>query len=95
MRAALRAGFGEDRAIDEETVIDELLTEVGVDGPSTRAEAASPAYKPRLRGSTERASAAGIFGAPQVRRGRGAVWGNDRLEQALAFAHGSSCADAA
>jgi 2-hydroxychromene-2-carboxylate isomerase len=86
IRAALRANFGEDRAIEEDTVIDELLAEVGVDGPSVRGEAASPAYKPRLRAATEQASAMGIFGAPTFAIGAELFWGNDRLEQALAFA---------
>jgi glycerate kinase len=84
VQAALRANFAEDRAIDQDGVIDELLAALGLDGKATRAEASSPEWKPRLRAQTERAREQGIFGAPTFLAGGEVFWGNDRLEAALA-----------
>jgi 2-hydroxychromene-2-carboxylate isomerase len=86
IRAALVANFAEDRDIAAPEVIDELLTDLGLDGAQVRAEAASPAYRPKLREATERAIALGIFGAPTFVVGDELFWGNDRLERALAWA---------
>ncbi len=86
IRAALVANFAEDRDVAAPAVIDELLADLGLDGPAVRAEAASPAYRPRLRAATEQAIARGIFGAPMFVVGDEMFWGNDRLERALAWA---------
>ncbi len=67
-------------------MIDDLLAELGLDGAAVRAEADSPAWKPRLRDATARATARGIFGAPTFLVGEEMFWGNDRLEQAIAWA---------
>jgi 2-hydroxychromene-2-carboxylate isomerase len=85
-RAVLRANFGEDRDIADAAVLDALLGELGLDGPAVRAEADSPAWRPRLRAETEQAASLGIFGAPTFMVGDEMFWGNDRLEQALAWA---------
>jgi 2-hydroxychromene-2-carboxylate isomerase len=85
IRAALAANFAEDRDLAAPAVIDEVLTELGLD-PALRAEAESPSYRPRLRAATERAAALGIFGAPMFVVGDELFWGNDRLERALACA---------
>jgi 2-hydroxychromene-2-carboxylate isomerase len=86
VRRTLAANFAEDREIAEPSVIDELLAELGLDGPAVRTEADSPAWKPRLREATARATARGIFGAPTFFVGDEMFWGNDRLEQAIAWA---------
>src|SRR5947208_1743665 len=44
--------------------------------------------KGRLRAETERAIALGIFGAPTAVVGDELFWGNDRLEDAVAWAAG-------
>jgi 2-hydroxychromene-2-carboxylate isomerase len=85
IRAALAANFADDRDLAAPAVIDELLTELGLD-PALRAEAEGPAYRPLLRAATERAAALGIFGAPTFVVGDEMFWGNDRLERALAYA---------
>ena len=51
-----------------------------------RARAQSDAIKAKLRGETEEAQRLGIFGAPSFVAGGELFWGNDRLEQALAWA---------
>jgi 2-hydroxychromene-2-carboxylate isomerase len=86
IRAAMRANFAEDRDVAVPTVVDELLAELGLDGPAIRAEAESPAWRPRLRAETEEAGRLDIFGAPTFMVGREMFWGNDRLEQALSWA---------
>ncbi len=85
IRAALQANFEQDRAIDQDAVLDEILADLGLglDLPSIRAEAVSPEWKPRLRAQTERAKALRIFGAPTFFVGDELFWGNDRLENAL------------
>jgi 2-hydroxychromene-2-carboxylate isomerase len=83
VRAAMRANFEQDRAIEHESVLDEVLSELGLDGPAVRAEAVSPELRPKLRAQTERAISLGIFGAPTFLVGQEMYWGNDRLEEAL------------
>ncbi|CAN5881356.1 2-hydroxychromene-2-carboxylate isomerase [soil metagenome] len=85
-KAMLRANFGDDREIGEASVIDELLGELGLDTAGVRAESESPAWMPRLRAQTEEAARRGIFGAPTFVVGDELFWGNDRLEDAIAWA---------
>jgi 2-hydroxychromene-2-carboxylate isomerase len=86
VRAVYRANFGHDREISEPAVLDELLRELAVDPAAALAAAASPETKEHLRASTEQAQRVGLFGAPSfVTRGE-LFWGNDRLEDALAWA---------
>lgn len=89
VRAALAASFADDRDIAAPEVVDDLLAGLGLDGPSVRAEAESPAHRPALRAATERAVALHIFGAPTFAVGDELFWGNDRLERALAWARRS------
>ena len=58
----------------------------GLDLAAALAAAGSDAVKRALRAQTEAAVAAGIFGAPAFIASDGELfWGNDRLEQALAW----------
>jgi 2-hydroxychromene-2-carboxylate isomerase len=83
VQAALRANFEQDRAIDQDSVLDELLADLGLEATTIRAETVSAEWKPRLRAETERAKALGIFGAPTFIADGELFWGNDRLESAL------------
>jgi 2-hydroxychromene-2-carboxylate isomerase len=83
IRAALCANFEQDRAIDQNSVLDELLADLGLDAAAIRAEAISAEWKPRLRVETDRARALGVFGAPTFVANGELFWGNDRLESAL------------
>jgi 2-hydroxychromene-2-carboxylate isomerase/ketosteroid isomerase-like protein len=94
IRAALQANFEQDRAIDRDAVLEELLAELGLDAKAVREEAGSPAWKPRLRAQTDRAKALGIFGAPTFIADGELFWGNDRLEAALAWLTRDRTADA-
>jgi len=85
-RAVYRAQFAEHRNIGEPPVIDAIVRKLGRDSSAALARAQADDIKQSLRTTTEEAQRVGIFGAPSfVARGE-LFWGNDRLEQALAFA---------
>ena len=80
------ANFARDADIGDPHVLAEILGGIGAAPEPILAAATSPANKQRLRDQTDRARALGIFGAPTfVARGE-IFWGNDRLDDALAFA---------
>ena len=85
VRAVYSANFAQDREISDREVIASLLEEITGDaaGVLQRAEAAD--NKDRLREQTEQATALGIFGAPSFVSHGELFWGNDRLEDALAW----------
>jgi 2-hydroxychromene-2-carboxylate isomerase len=86
-RAIYHAEFAEGRDIAERGVVAGALTALGHDAEATLARTAEPAIKDKLRGETEEAARLGIFGAPTfVAADREMFWGNDRFEQALAWA---------
>lgn len=88
-RAVFSAQFGEGRSISEIAVISDILRDLDVDVASTVSFAQSDPVKARLRAETEEARTRGIFGAPTFLAADGEMfWGNDRLEQALAWAAG-------
>jgi 2-hydroxychromene-2-carboxylate isomerase len=86
VRGVSRANFGEDRDIADEAVIAAVLREQGADPAPWLAAAHGQAAKDALRRQTERAMELGIFGAPTVTVGDELFWGNDRLEDAVAWA---------
>ena len=85
--AVFRAQFGEGRGIDDPATLSAILTVFGVDSASALAAAQADNNKARLRAQTEEAQQLGIFGAPAFTMPDGELfWGNDRLDQALAWA---------
>ena len=85
-KAVFQANFAEDRDIAAEPVVSALLRSLGQPAEEIIARAASAETKARLAAQVERAIAAGIFGAPSIVLGGELFWGNDRLEQAIAWA---------
>lgn len=85
-RAVMTANFAEDREIGEEAVIGEILGTLGLPAAEVITRAQADANKLALRCQTERAAELGLFGAPGFRVGEELFWGNDRLEDALAWA---------
>jgi 2-hydroxychromene-2-carboxylate isomerase len=86
-RAVFRAEFGEADRIDDSATIAGLLTSFRVDPDDVLAKAQSEPIKTRLRDETQAAQQLGIFGAPSFVTADGELfWGNDRLQQALAWA---------
>ena len=86
-RAVFRTEFGEAGRIDDAATIARLLIPFGVDPDDVLAKAQSEPIKTQLRDATQAAQQLGIFGAPSFVTADGELfWGNDRLEQALAWA---------
>lgn len=85
-RAVFRANFVEDRDIADPALIRELLDRAGQDGAAIVARAGEPAVKQALYERGADAERAGIFGAPSFIVGRELFFGQDRLEDALAWA---------
>lgn len=78
--------FAADREIDNVEAVSEVLTELGLDAPAILARALTQDNKLRLRRQTEQAQALKLFGTPSFISAGELFWGNDRLEDALAFA---------
>ncbi|MCV2217017.1 2-hydroxychromene-2-carboxylate isomerase [Thauera sp. Sel9] len=87
-RAVMSANFAEDRDIGQAEVIAEILSRQGLDADAVIGRALSDDNKQALRRQTEHATGLGLFGAPSFRVGEELFWGNDRLEDALDWAHG-------
>lgn len=79
----------DDLEINEEVNVLAALDGLVDDPRAVIAAALSDENKRRLRENTEEARARGIFGAPSFFAGDELFWGNDRLEDALAFARRS------
>lgn len=93
-RAVFRAEFTEGQTIADGAVVTDILREVVDDPAAALAAAEAPTAKSALRQATEEAQTLGLFGAPSfVTAGGELFWGNDRLEQALAFAAREAASD--
>jgi len=91
-RAVYAANFGQDRDIGDPAVLALIVKEVGGDPVADFHEADGEAIKAELRANVAEAESKGIFGAPSFyiphanAPGGELFWGNDRLEQAVAWA---------
>ena len=85
VRAVFRANFAEDREIDDAEEVRSILGSLDQPGARIVEQAQTPDNKQRLREQTRRAVELGIFGAPSFVVGEELFWGNDRLEDALAW----------
>lgn len=88
VRRLYRANFAEDRDIGAAAVVEDCLRAAGQDAAARIAAVQAPPLKDRLRQQTEYAATLGLFGAPSFRVGDELFWGNDRLDDALAWARG-------
>ncbi len=86
VRAVFRANFAEDREIGDAAEVRSILDSLGQPGSRLVEQAQAPENKLRLREQTRRAKELGIFGAPSFAVREELFWGNDRLEDALAWA---------
>jgi len=82
--------FSEDRDIGSREAVAAALEQAGAQAERVITEAQTDQNKQRLREQTETAQARGIFGAPTFFVRGEMFWGNDRLDDALAFAAGTS-----
>lgn len=85
-QAVMQLNFVHDQEINSEAVLAPVLEELGLPVGEILAAAGSDAIKARLRAHTDEARARGVFGAPTFFVGKEMFWGNDRLDDALAFA---------
>ncbi|MDQ2954952.1 MAG: 2-hydroxychromene-2-carboxylate isomerase [Pseudomonadota bacterium] len=86
-RGVYQAQFGEALRIDDPAVIGGVLADLGIEAAPVLDAAQSESNKARLRTQTQEAGRLGLFGAPSFVTADGELfWGNDRLEQALAWA---------
>jgi 2-hydroxychromene-2-carboxylate isomerase len=91
-RGVYAANFGQDKDIGDPAVLAQIVKQVGGDPVTDFALADSEEIKAALRANGEEAEAKGLFGAPSfvclppMGEGFELFWGNDRLEQAIAWA---------
>lgn len=85
-RAVYTANFGEQKDISDEAVLASLLTSLNLNAGDVLVRSNAEANKARLKMQTEEAIKRGVFGAPSFLVGSELFWGNDRLEQAIAWA---------
>lgn len=80
--------FAKDRDINTQETVTEVLSELNQNAAEIIGMAQAEQNKLRLREQVEAAKAKGIFGAPTFFVHGEMFWGNDRLDDALAFAAG-------
>lgn len=85
VRAVYAANFQDDLDIADPGVVARCLVTLGQDPVAVLAHAQSAESKAKLRAQTDEAAKLGIFGAPFFMVGNEPFWGNDRLEQAIAW----------
>lgn len=85
-RAVYTANFAEQRDISDDATLALVLSKLGVNPEAAAKAANAPENKDKLKAQTEEAIARGLFGAPSFTVGDELFWGNDRLEQAVAWA---------
>ena len=88
-KAVFETSFAKGGSIAEPAAVAGILDALGLDGTAILKAASSEANKGRLKVVGEEARSRGIYGAPSFLAEDGELfWGNDRLEQALAWAAG-------
>jgi 2-hydroxychromene-2-carboxylate isomerase len=85
-RAVYAAEFGTGADISDRAILKALLRELKLDADRLLARIDEDECKERLERQTGEAQARGVFGAPSFVVGEDLYWGDDRLEQALAYA---------
>ena len=88
-RAVMVANFADDRDIADEAVIRDILAGLEQPADELLAAACTDENKAALHEQTARAAELGLFGAPNFVVDGELFWGNDRLEEALAWAGGA------
>lgn len=85
-RAVYAAEFGAGKDIAEASVLAAACDSVGLDFAALSAVGSTEDVKQELRSHSAQAEALGIFGAPTFQTADGELfWGDDRLDQALAW----------
>jgi 2-hydroxychromene-2-carboxylate isomerase len=85
-KEVMRLNFACDQDIDRADVVASVLTQCGAPAAEIIAVSQSEQNKAALREQTHVARARGIFGAPTFFVGEAMFWGDDRLDDAFAWA---------
>jgi len=86
-RRTFEAQFETGADIAQRSVLEAVLQSLGLDAAAAITLSETAAIKDALRGNTAEAQSLGIFGAPTFVTADGELfWGDDRLEQAIAWA---------
>lgn len=85
VRAVYQANFVDDRNIADPELLVPLLDALGLNGKALVERAGESDAKERLRRNTEEAARAGIFGAPNFIVDGELFFGQDRLDDAIAW----------
>jgi 2-hydroxychromene-2-carboxylate isomerase len=85
-KRVMQINFVQDRDIDSQKVVSEVLEALGLPAADLLSAAQSDENKRHLREQTDEARRRGVFGAPTFFVGSEMFWGNDRLEDALSSA---------
>lgn len=80
------ANFVQDKDINQPAVIEAILSGLQLDAAQIIQQATSDTGKQKLKDETALALQQEVFGAPFFIVGEETFWGNDRLEQAIAWA---------
>ena len=80
------ANFVRDQDINQLVVIEAILNGLQLDAGQIIQQATSDVGKQKLKDETALALQQEVFGAPFFKVGEEPFWGNDRLEQAIAYA---------
>ena len=94
-RRIMQWNFVSDRDIDSAACVSEVLDQLGLRTKDILGEAQNEANKSRLRAQTDEAKNKGVFGAPTFFVGTDMFWGNDRLDDALAYCRSVEIPEAA
>jgi 2-hydroxychromene-2-carboxylate isomerase len=86
--ATYRAWFVDGVEAGSDENIRRVCEQLGHSYEDVSAAAAAPEADESYRANTEAAKAAGVFGAPSFTVGDEVFWGDDRLEDAIAFSRG-------
>lgn len=84
-QAAYRLWFWRKQDPGDAATLGELLSDLGHDAEAVLARANSEAVRARYAAETEAARALGLFGSPSFVADGEVFWGDDRLEEALAW----------
>ena len=85
-RAVMTANFVDDHDIADPAVIGGILGALELPADDVLARAQHEDNKAALKAQTDRAVELGLFGAPSFRVDGELFWGNDRLDDAIAWA---------
>ena len=85
-RTLFQAQFADGQDISKADVLSDLMSSLGLDPDECLQRARVPETKEALKMQTAEASEKGVFGAPSFVAADELFWGNDRMEEAIAFA---------